>query len=57
MTPEERRRKENADLIERMKRGEQLSLIDQQASWWPPRPIIKKDWEIIRKLAEDKDSK
>lgn len=33
----------NADLIRRMVAGEPLNAIDNRASWYPPRPIIKKD--------------
>lgn len=43
MTSDERRRQENADLIARMKRGESLARCDTQATWWQPRPKIKKD--------------
>lgn len=37
-----KRAKRNQDLIERMKKGESLALIDVMATRFPPRPIIKK---------------
>ena len=42
-TPEEMRKAENDSIIERFKRGEGLSRISSSATWFPPRPIIKKD--------------
>jgi hypothetical protein len=34
----------NNHVFERMLRGEkQLTVIDSEATWWAPRPIIKKD--------------
>lgn len=38
-----KRSERNKDLVERMKRGESLSTVDAAATFWPPRPIIKKD--------------
>lgn len=46
MTPKElaeKRKKENEDLLARAKKGESISRCDTAATWWPPRPIIKKD--------------
>lgn len=40
----------NRNLIQRMKDGEELNQFDAQASWFPPRPIIKKDKNAISKL-------
>ena len=37
------RKQHNADLIRRMRNGEPLNTIDSKASWYPPRPLIKKD--------------
>jgi hypothetical protein len=37
------RRQHNADLIRRMRSGDSLTSFDSKASWYPPRPIIKKD--------------
>jgi len=42
-TDKDRRARENADLIRRMKAGETLSLVAPAATWWPPRALIKKD--------------
>ena len=44
------RKKRNAEIIEKMKRGESLKLYDNSASWFPPRPTIPKDPEAIAKL-------
>jgi len=49
-TPEQVRRDQNADTLAKFKRGESLSLVDSTATWWPPRPIIKKDQEGMAKL-------
>ena len=49
----DKRRRENADLIARMRKGETLSLVAPQATWWPPRQLIEKDQaEIKRVLGE-----
>ncbi len=47
---EERRAKENADLVDRMKRGESLARCSPTDTWFQPRPIIKKDPVEIKKL-------
>lgn len=49
----ERRREHNRDLIRRMRNGDSLKTVDSRASWFPPRPIIKKDPDAIRKLYKD----
>lgn len=41
----EERKLRNKDLIRRLKAGEDLSTMSMQDSWFPPRPIIKKDTE------------
>ena len=52
--PEATRARENADIVVRMKRGETLSLVAPQDTWWPPRPMVKKDAaEIARTFAKD----
>lgn len=38
---------ENADLLRRFRAGESLAVVDHQATWWPPRPIIQKDQALI----------
>ena len=40
----------NQDLIRRMRNGESLSAIDSKASWYPPRPNIKKDAKEMARL-------
>jgi hypothetical protein len=37
------RKDHNSELIRRMRNGEPLNSIDSKNSWYPPRPIIKKD--------------
>ncbi len=37
------RKQHNSDLIRRMRNGEPLNSIDSKSSWYPPRPVIKKD--------------
>ncbi len=47
------RKKHNEQLIRRMKSGEPLWSYDSKASWFPPRPIIEKDPEAIKRLYKD----
>ena len=51
------RKKHNVDLIKRMHEGESLRSFDSHSSWFPQRPIIKKDLKAIAKLYKiaDKD--
>lgn len=44
------RKERNKDLILRMQRKEALWSYDSQASWFPPRPIVKKDMDHVREL-------
>jgi hypothetical protein len=37
------RRQHNADLLRRMRSGDSLTTFDSKSSWFPPRPVIKKD--------------
>lgn len=48
------RAKHNADLIRRMRNGEALNAIDSKASWYPPRPLIKKDESEMRRLYHER---
>jgi hypothetical protein len=50
------RKKHNEQLIRRMKSGEPLWSYDSKASWFPPRPIIEKDPEAIKRLYQDASS-
>ena len=52
---EKKRNKHNKNIVERMKRGEDLVEFDEMESWYPRRPKIKKDKKIIAKLYSDKD--
>lgn len=55
MTGDEHRRRENRDIIERMKRGETLVKTDVMSTWFPPRPIVKKDKREMARIYGDKD--
>jgi hypothetical protein len=54
-TPSQRRKRENADLIKRMKAGESLARIPASATWFQPRPVVKKDQRAITKLFGEDD--
>lgn len=57
---EDERKKKNADLVARMKNGESLALYDATATWFQPRPMIKKDDKAVAKIfkkADDGDGK
>lgn len=45
-----RRRLHNRKILKKMERGESLSTFNNQSSWFPPRPIIKKDKKAVDKL-------
>jgi hypothetical protein len=47
----EQRKKENDALIEKMRKGESLATVSVSATWWPPRPIIKKD--LVKRLLDE----
>ncbi|MBI2601929.1 MAG: hypothetical protein HYW48_02640 [Deltaproteobacteria bacterium] len=52
-----RRKKRNEELIKRMRRGDVLHTYDAQTSWYPPRPVIKKDKkELARLYGEEKET-
>ena len=44
------RKDRNADVIRRMKGGDQLSSFNSYSSWFPPRPIIEKDARAVEDL-------
>ena len=44
------RKKHNEDLINRMKQGESLQTQSASDSWFPPRPVIKKNSAALREL-------
>jgi hypothetical protein len=37
----------NDSIIDRMKKGESLASVPPQATWWPPRPVIKKNLSLL----------
>ena len=47
---ERRRHDHNRQLLEKMVSGEPLWAFDSNASWFPPRPVVKKDPKAIEKL-------
>ena len=47
---EQKRRLHNQEILMRMQQGDSLNCFDSQASSFPPRPIVKKDWTGMRKL-------
>lgn len=47
---EDQRKRENDALLEKMRKGESLATVSVQATWWPPRPIIKKDLVAQKRL-------
>ena len=47
----EQRKKENDALIEKMRKGESLATVSVSATWWPPRPKIKKD--LVKRLFDE----
>lgn len=44
------RKERNADILRRMRNGEQLASFNSYASWFPPRPIIQKDIHALQEL-------
>ena len=44
------RKERNADLLRRMRNGDQLASFNSYASWFPPRPIIQKDIHALQEL-------
>jgi hypothetical protein len=44
------RKERNADLLRRMRNGDQLASFNSHASWFPPRPIIQKDITALQEL-------
>jgi hypothetical protein len=53
---EDLRKSRNEELIRRMKAGESLWSYDSKASWFPPRPIIEKDKDAIKRLYKDSET-
>ena len=55
MTPSERRKKENEELLKRWRSGSNLSRCGIEDTWWPPRSIIKKDENALKLLFDEDD--
>jgi len=43
MNDSEKRKQRNNEILAKLRNGESLSTIPGSATWFPPRPIIKKD--------------
>jgi hypothetical protein len=55
---QENRRKRNADIADGLRNGEyESAAFDSMESFFPTRPIIKKDQAAIKRLYGDKDAK
>jgi hypothetical protein len=55
-TPEEIRKEQNRILAGRVKAGEIIkATLDQDVTWWPPRPIIEKNLEDMKRAYDIKD--
>ena len=55
---EERRKQHNRDLLHRFKTGDNLVAFDETMSFFPPRPLIKKDKKEMARLYNlDEDKK
>lgn len=44
------RKARNNDILRKLQNGEPLSSFNSQSSWFPPRPVIEKDPEAVKKL-------
>lgn len=49
-SPKEIRVNHNRELIKRMQAGEPLNSYESSASWFPPRPVLEKDPEAVKRL-------
>lgn len=52
---EEERKRKNQELLARVRNGESTALIPASATWFPPRPILKKDEKEIKRLFGEDD--
>jgi hypothetical protein len=43
----DQRKKENDALIKKMRNGESLAMVSVSSTWYPPRPVIKKDLSLL----------
>lgn len=44
------RKRQNNDVIRRMREGDPLKSFGSLSSWYPPRPVIEKDKDALSKL-------
>ncbi|MGE0173558.1 MAG: hypothetical protein AB7T49_12245 [Oligoflexales bacterium] len=51
------RRVRNQDLLRKMKKGESLTSFNSLDSWYPPRPVIEKDRDAVKKLYGEMDTR
>ena len=49
MDDKDRRKKENDSIVRRMREGDPLQRISSSATWFPPRPLTKKDKRCAEK--------
>lgn len=54
---EDIRKKHNSDILNKMKGGDPLTSFNSMDSWFPPRPKIEKDKELMGKLYSDSPKK
>ena len=47
---ENQRKSHNKNILRKMKQGEALATINTMMSWYPPRPVLKKNKHALRKL-------
>jgi len=50
------RKRRNLEVLRRLRAGDSLQSISMEASFFPPRPCIRKDWVAMRKLYEKNES-
>jgi len=44
----ENRKKANEAILDKMARGESLTTVPVSMTWFPPRPVIKKDFSSLK---------
>jgi hypothetical protein len=54
---EDMRKKHNSDILNKMKDGEALTSFNSMDSWFPPRPKIEKDKELLSQLYDGRGPK
>lgn len=51
-----RRRLHNRKILKKMEKGENLNVFSPQSSWFPPRPVIKKNKKAVNELYKNEKS-